>query len=150
VHLEGTETLKQDMAGESFGALLRELGGEGENHGGVDAGGCEEIESLGEGGGDEARSGAGTKEMAGVRLEGDGDGTGLKCAGALDYARQQEAVAEMQAVVVADAEDGAVEVRGKFGGIVEDLHGGLRQEHRRFDREMSAASVEIYSQAQRL
>jgi hypothetical protein len=57
VHLDGTEPFEQDVAGEGLGALLRELRGEGEDDSGVDAGGGEQVETLGESGGDEARAG---------------------------------------------------------------------------------------------
>ena len=54
--------------GEGFGALLREGSGEGEDGGGVDAGGGEQIESFGERGRDEGRACAGAQQMRGMRL----------------------------------------------------------------------------------
>jgi hypothetical protein len=38
-----------------------------------------------------------------MRFEGDGYREGVKCAGPFHYAREQEAVAEMETIVVADA-----------------------------------------------
>ncbi len=47
MHLDGAQLFEQDAADEVFGTLLREFGGEGKDHGGVDAGGGEEVEALG-------------------------------------------------------------------------------------------------------
>ena len=103
VDLDSTQPFEQHALDKAFGALLRELGGKGKNHRGVDAGGGEQIEALAEAGSDEAWSGAGAQEVAGMRFEGDGDREGVECASPLHYACQQEAVAEMETIVVADA-----------------------------------------------
>ena len=57
-----------------------------------------------------------------MRLEGDGDRTRVECACPLDDAREQEAMAEVDAIVVADARHGGAVVGGEFGGVAEDLH----------------------------
>ncbi len=65
---------------------------------------------------------AGAQELAGMRLEGDRDGTRLERACPLDDAREQEAVAEVNAIVVSNARYGGAVVGGEFVGRVEDLH----------------------------
>ena len=128
MHLDGAQAVEQHVAREGFGALLGEFRGEGNDHSGVDAGGGEQIETFGERGRDEAWARAGTQQMRGMRLEGDGDGAGVKRACAFNDPRQQKTMAKVNAVVVADAEDGgAVIVRQigwvVFARVVEDLHG---------------------------
>jgi hypothetical protein len=50
-----------------------------------------------------------------MRLKSDGDGPGLEFAGALDDAREQEAMTKVDTVKVADADYGWAFVSGKLG-----------------------------------
>lgn len=84
VELGDVEGLLEDFGGEGAGGGAGELGGEGEDEDGVDAGGGEELDFAVQGG-DKGLGGFGAEDADGVGVEGDSDGADAACAGAGDY-----------------------------------------------------------------
>ena len=125
VDLDRVEAMEEHVAGEGFSALPREFGGKGKDDDGIDAGGGKEIEAFGQRRRDEAWTGAGAQQIRGVGLKGDRDRPRAERVGTLDDACQQEAMAKVHPVIVADTDDGGSVVVGQLGGIAEDLHGFL-------------------------
>ena len=123
VELGDVEGLLEDFGGEGAGGGAGELGGEGEDEDGIDAGGGEELD-LAMQGGDEGLGGFGAEDAYGVGVEGDGDGTDAERAGSGDYFGDDPAVAGVDAIEVADGGYGGAEGGGDFGEGVEDFHSG--------------------------
>ncbi len=127
VNFDGVEGVAEVVGGEGAGRLGGEIGREWDDKGGVEAGGGEELELLREWG-DEADGDFGAEDADGVGVEGDGDGLYVlsgrdaEFAGAGDDVVDDEAVAAVHAVEVADGEDGGGGVGGEVVEGAEDFH----------------------------
>ena len=118
---EDAEAALEDLLDEVEGGEVGERGVEGQDEGGVDAGGGEEAEALGDEG-EQAGSLGRAEESLGVGIEGDGDGAGVAVARVGQRCGEQMLVAAVDAVEVADDGDGGAEVGGQLGERAVDLH----------------------------
>ena len=111
VDFYGVECVGQDRLGEVVGGPEAEVGVEGKDEDEVEAGGGEEGQLFGEWG-DEGKAWAVVKDVGGVGVEGDGGGAdrfpgcGAEFFGAGDDRGDDGAVAAVDAVEVADGDDG--------------------------------------------
>jgi hypothetical protein len=92
---------------------MGELGCEGKDESGVDARCGEEFKFFGEWC-DEWKGDVWTEKPDGVRIEGKGEGASVEVTRAADDLVDDELVAAVHSVEVADGSDGRAEVAGEF------------------------------------
>ncbi len=121
VELVDADAVAEEILGEGAGGHAREVVREGQDDDGVEAGGAEEFEFLGEWG-DEGQVGFGAEDAGGVWVEGDGYGGDAESASAVDDLGNDPLVAEMNAVEVADGGDARAPVGWEFRWMAVDAH----------------------------
>lgn len=109
----------ENAAHKLLGRQTGERGVEGEHDDGIDAGSSEETEALGKRS-EQAGRLAGTEKMFGVRIEGDGDGLRVDLARFSSHGGENVAMAEVDAVEVADGGYRGTEGGGNLRERTED------------------------------
>ena len=99
---------------------MAKIVGEGQDEDEVEASGGEKVELFGDGG-DEGEAGIGAKDVGGVGVEGDSDGTGVQGFRAVEDGGDDHAVAAVDAVEVANGDDGGAGEGREFGDGAGDL-----------------------------
>ena len=121
VDLGGVDGVAEDGGGEIARGHVAEGFGEGEDEGGVEASGGEEFELAGEWGEERVRV-VRAEDSGGVGVEGDGQGLAGEGAGAGDDFGDDGAMAEVDAVEVADSGDDRGGRGGEIGELGVDAH----------------------------
>src|SRR5882757_5672961 len=116
-HQDGADVqaAHQNLLDELFGGKAREIEGEGEDDGGLQAYGAEPVHALGIGG-EAERSGFRAKDSARGWIESEGGGDVASFRGVLDGGADDGLMAEVDAVEIADGEDAAAPGGGVMSG----------------------------------